>query len=347
MKKEFISKIQIELDNYDRLQKKRNEGLKFQKLSSSFEDTNYSIEYMQQKFEINERISSSMSNQSEFSYESAQSEKSILPSKMVNKKSKLIWSAVCECAMNSTAHGIPNIFRLHNKMLKVMWTICFLGALFYSIYTITSIVISFLQFDVLTNQQVVVESPVDFPAVTVCNINPFDRRNSQNYINAVLLKNNISYVNDIKKIDINPKLVSNLIKASIKSDNSLNKTQIEHLGFELPYMILTCYFNNLPCNASDFVWTYDYDYTNCYTFNSGFSSNGSQIPIKQSNEAGPDGAFKLELFLGDDEYQNQYILNSGARVVIHNQSVTPIIISEGIDVCYFIYSKKWDHQYII
>jgi len=56
------------------------------------------------------------------------------------------------------------------------------------------------------------------------------------------------------------------------------------------------------------------------------------VPIKQSNEAGPVGALKLELFLGDDDYQNQFILNSGAHIVVHNQSLTPIIVSEGIDI---------------
>jgi len=56
------------------------------------------------------------------------------------------------------------------------------------------------------------------------------------------------------------------------------------------------------------------------------------VPNKQSNEAGPVGALKLELFLGDDDYQNQFILNSGAHIVVHNQSLTPIIVSEGIDI---------------
>ena len=168
---------------------------------------------------------------------------------------------------STTAHGIPNIFRLENKLLKLMWTICFIGALAYCVFTIASIIMSFLLFDVLTNQQVTITSPVDFPAITVCNINPFDRRHAQNYINSVLLKNDISYVNDITKININPKLVSNLIKASIKSDRQLNTTDIKNLGFDLDYMILTCYFNNLPCNSSDFIWVYDYDYTSCFTFN--------------------------------------------------------------------------------
>jgi hypothetical protein len=50
------------------------------------------------------------------------------------------------------------------------------------------------------------------------------------------------------------------------------------------------------------------------------------------NEAGSDRGLSLELFLGDDPTQSQFVTNSGARVVIHNQSTTPLINSEGVDI---------------
>ena len=339
--KVFVSKVQIELNKYEMMQKESSNKLNFTKLSSEFDANNYKTEYIKAVYP--ERMGSAASNHSVTSTTLSSSSnlsliassKSSLKPKISEsniKKLELIWAAITECCLNTTAHGLPNIFRLDNKYLKLMWIICFLASFAYCVYTISIIILSFISFDVLTNQQVLIQSPVEFPAITVCNINPFDRRNAQNYIDNVLLKNNISYVSDIKKIDINPKLVSNLIKASIKSDISLNTSTIQNLGFQFSYMILTCYFNNLPCNESDFIWRYDYDYTSCYTFNSGFDRYGNKIPLKQINEAGSDGGLKLELFLGDDKYQNQYILNSGARVVVHNQSIAPIIISEGVDV---------------
>ena len=42
--------------------------------------------------------------------------------------------------------------------------------------------------------------------------------------------------------------------------------------------------------------------------------------------------FEKDIFLGDDRFQNQFIANSGARVVVHNQSITPILSSEGFDI---------------
>ena len=76
----------------------------------------------------------------------------------------------------------------------------------------------------------------------MCNLNPFDRRNAQDYINQALAKNNLSYVTNISLIDINPKLINSLIKATIKNDRTLNRTQIENLGFKLDYLLLTCFF---------------------------------------------------------------------------------------------------------
>ena len=167
----------------------------------------------------------------------------------------------------STAHGIPNIFRLESQLLKVIWILCFLVSFAYCSYTIVNIVIVFLQYGVLINQEVVSEAPVDFPAVTVCNLNAFDKRHAQNYINQVLAANNISYVSNINLIDIPPTQVNNLIKASIIGNTSFSKADIQYMGFSIDYMLLTCYFNNVPCNQSDFRWIYDFDYTNCWQFN--------------------------------------------------------------------------------
>lgn len=132
-------------------------------------------------------------------------------------------------------------------------------------------------------------------------------------------------------LDRTPEEVSNLLKASVVSDMTLD--QRKQLSFSLDYMYLTCSFNDIPCNINeDFVHTYDYNYGNCFTFNSGRFPNGSAAPIRKISEAGSDRSFRMDIFLGDDKFQNDFIPNSGARIVIHNQSNTPIISSEGFDI---------------
>jgi hypothetical protein len=59
-----------------------------------------------------------------------------------------------EWALNTTTHGITNVARLDNKLLKIVWLVCFLASTIYCIYTVVGIMVSFLEFNVLINQQV-------------------------------------------------------------------------------------------------------------------------------------------------------------------------------------------------
>lgn len=195
--------------------------------------------------------------------------------------------------------------------------------------------IKYFEYSVKISTNVESTNKVEFPAVTFCNLNPFDRNKSQNYIDNVLQENQIEHVKNITLIDRNPKFISELIKANIADEyfkNNLTSKQVRDLGFDIDYMMLSCLYDNKPCNSSDFVWRYDFDYTNCYTFNSGYDQDGNTVPIKYINEAGSDKSLRLELFLGDDYKQTQFILNSGIRLIIHNQSINPIPLSDGFDI---------------
>ena len=101
-----------------------------------------------------------------------------------------------------TAHGIPGISRAQNKYVRLMWIVCFLSSVSYCCYAIVSIVMSYFSFGVLINMQVIDSPNIDFPAVTVCNLNPLDNIYAQWYIDKVLAANNISYVENVCKIFI-------------------------------------------------------------------------------------------------------------------------------------------------
>lgn len=184
-----------------------------------------------------------------------------------HRKLKLFKDKFFEWSSNSTAHGISNICRLESRPLKIIWMVCFLTSFSYCSYTIVNVLVAFFEYGVVINQQVVTELPVDFPVVTVCNLNAFDKRNAKSYMNQVLARNNISYERDRSLINITPTEVNNLIKASIIGNKNLTREDIINIGFKIDYMLLTCYFNNVPCNQSDFRWLYDFDYTNCWQFN--------------------------------------------------------------------------------
>lgn len=236
---------------------------------------------------------------------------------------------VAEWCSYSTTHGVSNISRADNKLVKFIWILCLVVSSIYCFYTIVNIIVSYLSYEVIINIDVVDKAPIDFPAVSVCNLNPLDRRFSQTYIDKVLARHNLSHVSNIEKIDINPNTVKYLIKANILADRNLSKAEIRKFGFEIDFMLFRCFFNNIACNASDFIWLYDFDYGNCFTFNSGFDQRGNKVPIRKINEPGSERSFKLELFLGDEFSQGIWMQQSGAKVIVHNQTVNPLVEAEG------------------
>ncbi len=42
--------------------------------------------------------------------------------------------------------------------------------------------------------------------------------------------------------------------------SNLTKEQKKTFGFDINFMLLTCFYNKIACNASDFVYIYDFDY---------------------------------------------------------------------------------------
>ena len=248
-----------------------------------------------------------------------------------NIKLKKIKDTIEIWASTVTAHGIPNIYRNENVFIKFIWLVFFLLSTTYCWFSIVTLILSYFDHKVLFNLKLIERSPIDFPAVTFCNLNLFDHRYSQKYIDQVLNNNNMSYVNNISQININPNMVKKLIQSSIASDSKLTKENKRKYGFDIDYMLLTCFFDDIPCDSNDFIWIYDYEYGNCFTFNSGRDEAGNKIDIKKITESGSDKSFRLEIFLGDEFAQGAFMYQSGARIAIHNQSKVPDLISEGLD----------------
>ena len=76
-----------------------------------------------------------------------------------------------EALLVSSCHGLPNMIRTKSKCLLIMWLICFLiCSAFFSYLAILSIA-KFFKYEVLTNIEVIYESPAHFPIITICNLN--------------------------------------------------------------------------------------------------------------------------------------------------------------------------------
>jgi hypothetical protein len=118
------------------------------------------------------------------------------------------------------------------------------------------------------------------------------------------------------------------IRSGAYVGNNLSNEDKKKLGHDLNDILIYCTFNGKACDLTDFVWSFDELYGNCYTFNSGFNSNGTQIPLYKSNLAGL--AFGLQLIFYVNIYEKLLGYGTGAIVRIGNSSYMTDYLLGGI-----------------
>ena len=156
----------------------------------------------------------------------------------------------------------------------------------------------YLQYGVNVNYQSLAETISEFPAVTICNLNPvnIDGQNTTiKYVGDILEKNNIppniSGSNGTGFYLVTQ--ASSIMKAHIIADSSLTFEEREKIGFTMDTMLISCFFNDVECNSSDFVYFHSFEYGNCYTF------NGMKSVSRFTSKSGLNSGLALEIFTGD------------------------------------------------
>ena len=237
-----------------------------------------------------------------------------------------------EWTESMTVHGFPNILRTKFLTIRIIWIISFLLSVSGCLYIITLNLINYFNFDVITKIRIVEKDSVKFPAVTICNINPFFTQESIEFVKSILEINNITemsnadfdpaFQDQYSKLYFNNNIFRYMSTITSKSITNENKEK-----FFVPFnkMFISCIYKFRPCNESDWTWFYDSLYGNCYRFNS------VQSEIKNSNQGGKFNGLMIEMFVGIPEKIETLSISTGAHVYINDNSVKPII-EEGIDI---------------
>ncbi len=93
---------------------------------------------------------------------------------------KVIKSKSSEFISDSTIHALPNILRTDNFFFKIVWLLCFLVMSAFCIFLLARSVKSFFEFDVVTQIKEWNKNPLEFPAVSFCNLNKLNKNYTLN-----------------------------------------------------------------------------------------------------------------------------------------------------------------------
>jgi hypothetical protein len=201
-----------------------------------------------------------------------------------------------------------------NYKVQFIWLIILLGSTVGTFYFITKSILDYLNYEVVSQTNIVSEIPIDFPAVTFCDANVFSTTYSQHLLEDVA--NRIG----IKDFDNQS---DTLLYLSIfqASNASISDEERKKFGFGLN-QISKCEFINDNC-LNDLNWIWLQEYGNCWQFNSGFNSKNQKITFKQSPNNGKNFGLSVEIFPLYN--QNKYITSysNGLLVFVHNSSFTP------------------------
>lgn len=84
------------------------------------------------------------------------------------KISEKIKDSTVELILASTSHGLPSIFRSKRICFKVMWTVLFISSFSVCTYFVTSSILEYLNYEVVTSIELIYEIQSEIPTISFC-----------------------------------------------------------------------------------------------------------------------------------------------------------------------------------
>lgn len=194
------------------------------------------------------------------------SKKSNLPIKIMSESSSSssdldppsFKQVVSDCCSESTAHGIPHIFRRQNIALKLFWLACTLTSAVVCAWLVAKTITDYNSYETVTKSQMIFETPTLFPTVSICSQNMFTTDWGYYYVSEYNWENNLE--SNSEWLSRSMFMENDLIKYSLGVhflDSAFTDDDRKSMGIQIGDMILLCYFNNFGCSSYDFYWYWD------------------------------------------------------------------------------------------
>lgn len=250
---------------------------------------------------------------------------------------------MAELGSESNAHGLAKIATSITTKRKVLWSLLVIIGFTAATLQLSFLVQKFLSYQVVEVSNMKEGMPVEFPAVTICNIatisltkmkNLFDKGGRDSDIMkwfTFIEETNFGEHNS--RMDSHQAFYENLPKIA------------KHIGYSVENFVINCRFNNEDCSPNNFSLFFEgKNYYNCYTFNNGYEDktgkpnnkkllmhttgpqNGLSLILSLDTENAPPGAY------GIYDVKNHMAFSAGVRTQVHAPNTIPSPADHGFDV---------------
>ena len=262
---------------------------------------------------------------------------------------------------NTTLHGARYLYA-ENIFRRLFWVLVLIASFSFCIFQVLKSIEAFNNRPFITkisSETSEQEGKFNFPAVTMCNANFFNKRRYRYEFKSKYNETEIEKkINDISVLStraVDKMLTTDFKRRSpelfqrLESAKDINRVQ-EILSHQIEEMLLpksryffSCSINGKPCTKENFTKHISSAYGQCYTFNSAESGR----PLLNATMAGQNSGLMLYLNIE----KNSYIQNTlrpwvGIVMIVHDQKRFPfmgehgMVIQPGISTLCAIKRKK-------
>ncbi|XP_028411254.1 amiloride-sensitive sodium channel subunit alpha-like isoform X2 [Dendronephthya gigantea] len=274
-----------------------------------------------------------------------------------------------EFASDTSFGGISKVSSSDSHLRRFIWLLISTTCYGFTIYMCLQLIETFLNRPIKTEVDIVYEKNIDFPSVTVCNLNQYrrsrirnvssideiirmysdakrnksDGSNFENSINKQKRAFKKEFNNDVDdddegdisddNIEIDEDFIIEELVAIRSADYDLE--DLKKAGHQFN-TILSCTWRGFNCKEGYFekfwVQSWNWKYGNCFTFNPGAKKSGGPLTVFRTSKPGPYYGLTLEMNIEQQEYVNELTDEAGAIVIIHRAKQIPFPYDEGITV---------------
>ena len=223
---------------------------------------------------------------------------------------------------------IPNWHRSESLAEKLAWMVLFCLTSSACCYLILNTLTQYGKYQVTTTYRTGAETRSTFPMVSLCGSNSL---NSDYYVQ-LLEEANVTSLNS-EELDI----LLQIEKHNKKHTGSYLSNDEKRRLADFDDSIISCTFNQKPCNASHFTFRFFLFDLCCFQFNSGIDANGNRLALHDVAVGGEHNELTMEMYVGIPNKLSSVITRRGVNILISNSTEDPykntpsnILVTPGI-----------------